>query len=297
MDGTRSNAATAPINAALVASRVAAALAEDAAGQDATTAFLAVGDVPARAEIRVTGSTVACGVFVAREVFHQVDARIRFEARVHDGARLESGACACALDGPARSLLSGERTALNFLQRMCGVAAHASRFVDAVRGTGAVILDTRKTTPLWRDFEKYAVRCGGARNHRHDLGAMILVKDNHVRAIGGRSALIARIAASPRAPFVEVEVDSIEFLRDLLASPAAGNVDRVMLDNFTPERVAEALTDVAAYRARGARLEIEVSGGVTLDTVRAFAQPGVDYISVGALTHSAVAAPMSLEFL
>ncbi|HXV14386.1 MAG TPA: carboxylating nicotinate-nucleotide diphosphorylase [Candidatus Krumholzibacteria bacterium] len=286
-----------PLDAALVASRVAAALSEDAAGHDATNAFLALGDESARAEIRVASATVACGVDVAREVFFQVDARIRFDAHTRDGAHLEAGARVCGLAGPARSLLSGERTALNFLQRLCGVATLASRFVAAVGGTGVVILDTRKTTPLWRDLEKYAVRCGGARNHRHDLGAMILVKDNHVRAIGGRSALVARIAQSPRAPFVEVEVDSLEFLRELLASPAARNVDRLMLDNFTPERVAEAMADVVAYRARGARLEVEVSGGVTLDTVRAFAQAGVDFISVGALTHSAIAAPMSLEFL
>jgi nicotinate-nucleotide pyrophosphorylase (carboxylating) len=286
-----------PLDPALVAGRVTAALSEDAAGHDATTAFLALGDAPVRAEIRVAGATVACGVEVAREVFRQVDARIRFDAHTRDGTRIEAGARVCALEGPARSLLSAERTALNFLQRLCGVATFASRFVDAVRGTGVVILDTRKTTPLWRDFEKYAVRCGGARNHRHDLGAMILVKDNHVRAMGGRAALIARIASSARAPFVEVEVDSLEFLRELLASPAAGKIDRVMLDNFTPERVAEAMNDVVAYRARGARLEVEVSGGVTLDTVRSFAQAGVDYISVGALTHSAIAASMSLEFL
>lgn len=286
-----------PLAAALVSSCVRAALQEDAAGSDATTAFLALGDDPARAEIRVAGDTVVCGVDVGREVFRQVDTRIHCDAAAPDGARLAAGACLCALSGPARTILSGERTALNFLQRLCGVATQAAHFVDAVRGTGVVILDTRKTTPLWREFEKYAVRCGGATNHRRDLGEMILVKDNHVRAVGGRAALIARIAASPRAPFVEVEVDSIEFLRELLASPAAGKIDRVMLDNFSVERVAEARTDIDTYRARGARLEVEVSGGITLDTVRAFAQPGIDFISVGALTHSATAASMHLEFL
>jgi nicotinate-nucleotide pyrophosphorylase (carboxylating) len=286
-----------PVDVALAAARVRAALEEDAAGSDATVAFVGVGDDAARAEIRVAAETVVCGVDVAREVFRQVDARIRFDAPVRDGERLTAGARVCALDGPAGSILAAERTALNFLQRLCGVATLAARYVDAVRGTGVTILDTRKTTPLWRDLEKYAVRCGGARNHRRDLGAMILVKDNHVRAAGGRAALIDRIARAPRAPFVEVEVDSIEFVRELLASPAAAKIDRVMLDNFSPERVTEALHAIVAYRDTGARLEVEVSGGITLESIRGFAQSGVDYISIGALTHSAVAVPMSLELL
>ena len=285
------------LDAALVQARVRAALEEDAAGSDATVAYLGIGDTPARAEIRVSSTTVACGVEVAREVFRQVDERIRFEPGVHDGARLDAGARICSVQGPARSILAGERTALNFLQRLCGVASLASRFVDAVRDTGVTILDTRKTTPLWRDLEKYAVRCGGARNHRRDLGAMILVKDNHVCAIGGRAALLDRIAAAPRAPFVEVEVDTPAFLLELLASPAASRIDRVMLDNFSPRDIAGALPAIEGYRARGARLEVEVSGGITLDTVRTFAQAGVDFISVGALTHSAIAAPISLEWL
>lgn len=282
---------------ALVQARVRAALDEDAAGSDATVAYLGIGDTPARAEIRVSSAAVACGVEVAREVFRQVDARIRFEADAQDGARLDAGARIGSIEGPARSILAGERTALNFLQRLCGVATHTSRFVDAVRDTGVTILDTRKTTPLWRDLEKYAVRCGGAQNHRRDLGAMILVKDNHVCAIGGRAALLDHIAAAPRAPFVEVEVDTPAFLLELLASPAASRIDRVMLDNFSSRDITDALAAIEGYRARGAHLEVEVSGGVTLDTVRAFAKPGVDFISVGALTHSAIAASMSLEWL
>lgn len=286
-----------PLDAARVAERVRDALQEDAAGGDATVAYLNIGETPARAEIRVSDVTMACGVDVAREVFRQVDERIRFEARAQDGMRLDAGACVCAIAGPARSILAGERTALNFLQRLCGVATLASRFVDAVRETGVTILDTRKTTPLWRDLEKYAVRCGGARNHRRDLGAMILVKDNHVRAMGGRAALLDRIAATPRAAFVEVEVDTPSFLLELLASPAASRIDRVMLDNFSPDDVARAMPAIDRYRTRDGRLEVEVSGGITLETVRTFAQAGVDFISVGALTHSAVAAPMSLELL
>lgn len=276
---------------------VRAALEEDATATDATVAFLALGDQPVRAEVRVADETVVCGVEVAREVFRRVDARVEFTATARDGERLAPGSAVCTVAGSARSIVSAERTALNFLQRLCGVATGAARFVDAVRGTGVVILDTRKTTPMWRDLEKFAVRSGGAQNHRRDLGAMILVKDNHVRALGGRAALLKRIVDAPRAPFAEVEVDSTEFLDELLASDAASRIDRVMLDNFTPARLWAALTAIGAYRARGACLEVEVSGGITLDTVRSFALPGVDYISVGAITHSAAAASMSLEIL
>jgi nicotinate-nucleotide pyrophosphorylase (carboxylating) len=286
-----------PLRPDVVTRAVSGALEEDAAAHDATVAYLSLGDRTARGEIRVAEATVACGISVAREVFRQVDERIHFESSVHDGEHLDARAVLCTLEGPAASMLAAERTALNFLQRLCGVATYAARFVDAVRGTGVVILDTRKTTPLWRELEKYAVRCGGANNHRRDLGAMILVKDNHVRAVGGREALLDTIARAERAPFVEVEVDSIEFLRLLLESPALPKIDRVMLDNFMPARVTEALRLIATQRARGVRIEVEVSGGVTLETVRAYAQPGVDFISVGALTHSAVAAPMSLELL
>lgn len=286
-----------PLDPARVQGLVRSALEEDAAGSDATAAFLALGDAPARAEIRVSAPTVACGIDIAREVFRQVDPRLVFGGTIRDGARVAAGASLCAIEGPARAIVAAERTALNFLQRLCGVATLAARFVDAVGDTGVVILDTRKTTPLWRDLEKYAVRCGGAQNHRRDLGAMVLVKDNHVRAVGGRAVLLERILAAPRARFVEVEVDSIDFLRELLASRAAARVDRVMLDNFSPERAREALGLIAEFHGRGEKLEVEVSGGITLETVCAFAQPGVDFISVGALTHSAPAASMSLEIL
>jgi nicotinate-nucleotide pyrophosphorylase (carboxylating) len=255
-----------------------------------------LGDAIARAQICAEGDLVVCGIDVAREVFRQVDGLIAFEANAHDGARAKAGAVLCALEGPARSILSGERTALNFLQRLCGVATLTSRYVDAVRSTGATILDTRKTTPLWRELEKYAVRCGGARNHRRGLGDMILVKDNHVSAMGGRSALLGRIASQPRAPFVEVEVDSMEFLIQLLESPAVSKIDRVMLDNFSPDEIHTALRAIRSSDG-GADLEVEVSGGITLDTIAQFASSGVDFISVGALTHSAVASPMSLELL
>jgi nicotinate-nucleotide pyrophosphorylase (carboxylating) len=284
-----------PPEPARVAAWVRAALDEDAARADATTAYLDLGARAVEAEVRAGGPAVASGVEVARAVFHEVDPACAFDAGAADGEAVDAGAVLCRLRGRAASILSAERTALNFLQRLCGIATHTARFVRAVEGTGVVILDTRKTTPLWRELEKYAVRCGGGRNHRRDLHAMVLIKDNHIRAIGGRDALLEQLARAPRPSFVEVEVDSVEFLGALVTAP----VDRIMLDNFTPAMVARAMEVVRAFRAApaGGRLEIEVSGGVTLDNVRSYAQPGVDFISVGALTHSAPAAPMSLEVL
>lgn len=286
-----------PLDDAVIARVVQAALEEDASGRDATSTFAGIGDEPVRGNIVLSAPATVCGIGVAREVFRQADVRIAFDAARADAARAQPGDTLCSVRGPAASILSAERTALNFLQRMCGVATNAARFVDAVRGSGVEILDTRKTTPMWRDLEKYAVRCGGARNHRRDLGSMVLIKDNHVRAIGGREVLLRRIAAQPRATFVEVEVDSPEFLYELLDSPAAKQIDRVMLDNFSAQQVSAALERVKDYRERGHSMEIEVSGGITLETIRSVALPGVDFISVGALTHSAVAIPMSLELL
>jgi nicotinate-nucleotide pyrophosphorylase (carboxylating) len=277
-----------------VEAMVLAALDEDGAGHDVTSALVGVGERAAAGVIDVSEPVTLCGIEVAREVFRRVDAACTFEALHRDGERIADGEAICRVEGRAASILAAERTALNFLQRMSGVATLASRFVEAVRGTGVVILDTRKTIPLWRELDKYAVRCGGAQNHRRALDAMVLIKDNHVRAIGGPERLAQVLVQRTRAgEFVEVEVDSIEFLNLLL--PAG--VDRIMLDNFTPAQVGDALTFVRAFRATpgGSRTEIEVSGGITLENVRDYAQPGVDYISVGAITHSAPAAPMSLD--
>jgi nicotinate-nucleotide pyrophosphorylase (carboxylating) len=280
-------------DSARVAAMVQAALAEDGARGDATVAFLDLGGREAKATIDVAAAITLSGIDVAHEVFRQVDPSCAFEALHRDGDRVPAGGTIGRIHGRAASILAAERTALNFLQRMSGVATLASRFVDAVDGTGVVILDTRKTIPLWRELDKYAVRCGGAQNHRRSLDAMVLVKDNHVRALGGPQPLVDIIAARGRAAgFVEVEVDSMQFLAQLLSVP----VDRIMLDNFTPGQVGDALELVRSLRAaHDARIEIEVSGGITLDNVREYALPGVDYISVGALTHSAPAAPMSLS--
>ncbi len=271
-----------------IAARVSVAITEDGARDDATVAFLDLGERAAEATIDVAAPLALSGIDIAREVFRQIDASCRFEAVHGDGDRVAAGATLCRIQGRAASIVAAERTALNFLQHMSGVATLAARFVDAVAGTGVVILDTRKTIPLWRELDKYAVRCGGAQNHRRSLDAMVLVKDNHVRALGGPAALIDLMRKRADSGFVEVEVDSLPFLQELLAV----RVDRIMLDNFTPAQVAEALELV---RARAARVEIEVSGGITLDTVRDYALPGVDYISVGAITHSAPAAAMSLS--
>jgi nicotinate-nucleotide pyrophosphorylase (carboxylating) len=268
------------------------ALAEDAAAADATAAFLALPRRVVEAEIVLGEAAVVCGVEVAREVFRQIDAALAFAPEIADGASGQIDQVVARLRGKAAAVVAGERVALNFLQRLSGTATLAARFVAAVRGSDVVILDTRKTTPLLRDLEKYAVRCGGARNHRRDLGAMVLVKENHVRALGGREALLRRLRARPPGGFVEVEVDALEFLDELLGAP----VDRVMLDNFSPTQVREAIARIEAHAgAGGARPEVEVSGGITLENVRDYAVPGVGFISVGALTHSAPAVAMSLE--
>jgi nicotinate-nucleotide pyrophosphorylase (carboxylating) len=285
----------APDNERVVA-MAQAAIAEDGARHDATVAFLDLGEREANATIDVSATITLSGADIAREVFRQIDPSCTFEALRRDGDRLAAGETICRVHGRAASIVAAERTALNFMQHMSGVATLASRFVDAVAGTGVVILDTRKTIPLWRELDKYAVRCGGAQNHRRSLDAMVLVKDNHVRALGGPQPLIDIIVARGQsAGFVEVEVDSMQFLEQLLTV----HVDRILLDNFTPARMGDALELVRSLRAgrTDARIEIEVSGGITLDTVREYALPGVDYISIGALTHSAPAAPMSLSLL
>ncbi|MDH4036759.1 MAG: carboxylating nicotinate-nucleotide diphosphorylase [Candidatus Krumholzibacteria bacterium] len=282
-----------------VTALVRAALEEDAAREDATVAYLELDGAPLRAEIRVADEVAVSGTGVAREVFRQVDSSVSFEAPLADGARARAGDVLVSLHGSARSILCAERTALNFLQRMCGIASLTARYVRAVAGTGVTILDTRKTVPLWRELDKYAVRCGGARNHRRDLHAMVLIKENHVRAAGGHDAALGRIVRAPRAAFVELEVDSPDFLDAVLASPASARIDRVMLDNFAPADVRAAVARIGAWRRAGdgRRLEVEVSGGIVLETIGEFALPGVDYISVGALTHSPPAASMSLDVL
>jgi nicotinate-nucleotide pyrophosphorylase (carboxylating) len=220
-----------------------------------------------------------------------------------DGTAVEPGVAVARLFGSAGSILTGERTALNFLQRLSGIATLTRRFVDRVRGTGATILDTRKTTPGMRYLEKYAVKMGGGENHRFALWDMYLVKDNHIRAAGGVSAAIDRIQRTRQDVPLEVEVESLDQLREALRP----EVDRILVDNRPVEEVRRAVEEVDRWcrehasesrtARKGARRwpEVEVSGGITLENVRAYAETGADYISVGALTHSAPALNLNLE--
>jgi nicotinate-nucleotide pyrophosphorylase (carboxylating) len=238
-------------------------------------------------EIRAKSDLVLCGTEAAHRTFEAVEPTLRFEAVHADGDLLSAGDVAARVAGPLRAILSGERTALNFLQRLSGVATLTAKFVEAVRGTKAVIVDTRKTTPGWRALEKYAVRCGGGTNHRLGLYDAVLLKDNHVRAAGGvpEAILLAREGV-PGVP-IEIEVTTIAELEEAIAA----GVERVLLDNMDI-----ATLRLALKRASG-KVSIEASGGVTLQNVRAVAECGVDFISVGALTHSAPAADLSLELV
>jgi nicotinate-nucleotide pyrophosphorylase (carboxylating) len=265
------------------------ALDEDLGRGDVTTAST-VGDdaTVVSADVNARAAIVVFGLGVAEAVFRRVDPRIAVIRRVADGARVEPGAVLLDLRGPASTLLAAERTALNFLQRLSGVATQSRRYADAVAGTAARVVDTRKTTPGWRVLEKAAVLAGGCGNHRFDLGSGILIKDNHIVACGGvRAAVTAARARAPHPLRIEVEVTNLDELAEALDAGA----EVVLLDNMTPDEVAEA---AARAHARGVR--VEVSGGITLETVAAYARAGADLISAGALTHSVSAVDIGLDF-
>jgi nicotinate-nucleotide pyrophosphorylase (carboxylating) len=259
--------------------------------------------IGARASVMVKEPGVVAGIELARLVFRELDPLLKFEGLVPDGTEVQPGIAVARVTGSAGPILTGERTALNFLQRMSGIATLTHRFVEKVKGTPVKILDTRKTTPGLRYLEKYAVKMGGGENHRFALWDMYLVKDNHIRAAGGVTAAIDRIQRTRQDVPLEVEVESIAQLREALRP----EVDRILVDNRTIEEVRACVTEVdhwyhahppdARTKRPGARRwpEIEVSGGITLETVRGYAETGVDYISVGALTHSASALNLSLE--
>jgi nicotinate-nucleotide pyrophosphorylase (carboxylating) len=264
---------------------VEAALAEDLGPGDATSAALISADVPGSARLEARQDLVVCGLELAAEVFARLGAG--FAAEVADGEAVGRGMVLGQARGPAAAILSAERTALNFVQRLTGVATLTRRYVDAVRGTRCEIVDTRKTTPGWRVLEKYAVRCGGARNHRMGLFDGILIKDNHLAAIGsvGLAVKRARERAS-RHLRVRVEVESLDQAREALEAGA----DSILIDNQAPA-VVRSIVEWAA-----GRLRTEASGGITLANVAEMARTGVDEISVGALTHSAPAADVALEW-
>ncbi len=263
------------------------ALREDLSGGDVTTQATVPAERLAVATARAKTPLVVAGALVFARVFERVDASVRFEALVEDGAAVASGTLVWRVRGPAQALLMAERTALNLTQRMCGTATLARAFVDALpEGSRTRVTDTRKTTPGLRVLERYAVRCGGAHNHRDNLGTAVLIKDNHIVAAGGIDAAVARARArAPHTTRVEVEVQSAEQLDEALSARA----DIIMLDNFSLEALRAAVT-----RARGHAV-LEASGGVTLETIRDIAATGVDLVSVGALTHSAPAADLSLD--
>jgi nicotinate-nucleotide pyrophosphorylase (carboxylating) len=267
------------------------ALAEDLGAGDATSLAVVPATARARGTIRARQEGVLSGVAAAREVFREIDAGLAFASALDDGAPLAPGVEVLRVSGGARAVLAGERVALNFLQRLSGVATLTARFVAAVAGTGVRILDTRKTTPGMRRLEKAAVRHGGGSNHRLGLFDAILVKENHVAAAGGLAAALdrARAAARGSAPPLPIVCEAHSFA-DVTSLVGAG-VDRVLLDNFTPSGIARAVRILRG----GPAVEIEVSGGITLENVRAHALPGVDFISVGALTHSAPACDLSLD--
>lgn len=267
---------------------IATALEEDLGSGDVTTEACVPADARAVAHAVARKAMVACGGGVFAAVFARVDPQLAVEAHVADGARVQAGARLWTVRGRARSVLMGERVALNLVQRMCGIATQARVYADAVpAGCSTRITDTRKTTPGLRALERYAVRVGGAHNHRDDLGAAVLIKDNHVAACGGVRAAIERgRAAAPHTAKVECEVDTLDQLDEALAAGA----DIVLLDNMSTATVVEAVK-----RARGRAL-LEVSGGITVERVAELARAGVDAISVGALTHSVPAADVGLDF-
>ena len=262
---------------------VETALAEDVGSGDRTTAALVPADARCRAELLLEEPGVVCGAHVAAAVFHAVDPSVRIDVLVADGTAVtDVPAVIAELEGPARAVLTGERVALNLLGRMCGIASLTRRYVELVDGTRATILDTRKTTPGLRALEKHAVRCGGGANHRAGLYDAVLVKENHLRIAGGIAAAVASLNGTGG---VEVEAETLDQVRDAIDA----GVGRVLLDNMSPEQVADAVALVDG------RAQLEASGGISLATVRSYAETGVDFISVGALTHSARSLHVSLE--
>jgi nicotinate-nucleotide pyrophosphorylase (carboxylating) len=266
----------------LTADDIEAWLAEDVGDGDLTSGSVIDETTVCEARVLVKAPGVVCGLEPAAAVWAALGARL--EPRAAEGDYVEPGAVA-RVEGPARAVLTGERLALNLLGRLSGIATLTRRYVDAVAGTGVQILDTRKTTPGMRALEKHAVRCGGGCNHRLGLFDAVLIKDNHLRLAGSIAEAVAR-ARGTGVP-VEVECDTLDQVREALAAGADG----ILLDNMTPAQLRDAVV-VAAGRAR-----LEASGGITLQTVRAAAESGVDVISIGALTHSSTSLDVSLEVL
>lgn len=270
---------------------VKAALAEDIGSGDVTTLATVPAEANARAKMIAREPLTVAGLAFAEAAFAELSSALQLRRLIQDGQQAEPGATLMAVSGPARAILTGERVALNFVQRLSGVATLTARFVAAVRGTRAQILDTRKTTPGWRRFEKYAVACGGGRNHRFGLFDLVLIKDNHLAALRGAkpnpiAAAVQRAREKCPSLQIEVEADTLEQVEQ--AVEAGANI--ILVDNMSAPVLRSAVQIV-----RG-RAKTEASGGVNLGTVRAIAETGVDFISVGALTHSAPAVDIALDF-
>ena len=266
------------------------ALAEDVSMGDPTTDILIDGDLSGRADMTAREPGVLAGIEVAAAVFRRLDPSLQVETVTEDGSRVAPGDKLAAVTGSVASMLKAERTALNFVQRLSGIATETSRYVDAVKGLDARIVDTRKTTPGLRKLEKYAVVMGGGQNHRRNLADGILIKDNHIEAMELQGMSIGDVVrraldGAPHTIKVEIEVETIEQLEEVLDAGA----DLVLLDNMGVGQMA------AAVKVAAGRAVLEASGGITLDTVRAIAETGVDIISVGALTHSARALNVGLD--
>lgn len=267
------------------------ALTEDIGSGDATTLATVPANATAKAVMRTREPLVAAGLEFAETAFRELSSKIKIEKMVFDGQRVAAGKTLLKISGPTRAILSAERVALNFVQRLSGVATLTSQFVETVRGTNAKILDTRKTTPGWRRFEKYAVACGGGKNHRIGLFDMILVKDNHLAALRNEKTNPIAVAIScARKKFpelkIEVEADNLEHVQQAID----GGAKIILLDNMNLKQLRAAVIIVKG------RAKTEASGGVNLKTVYAIAKTGVDFISVGALTHSARTVDIGLDF-
>jgi nicotinate-nucleotide pyrophosphorylase (carboxylating) len=280
-----------PLSAEEIRRAVQAALAEDIGPGDATTLATVPENAVAQAAMVAREPLVVAGLAFAVAAFDAISPDLHFDQRVTDGQHVQRGACLLRVGGGARAILSAERVALNFVQRLSGVATLTSQFVEAVQGTQAKILDTRKTTPGWRRFEKYAVTCGGGQNHRVGLYDLILIKDNHLAALrlekpNAIAAAVRRARTKYPQLKVEVETDTLEQVEQAVAACA----DIILLDNMSLASLRSAVELVAG------RAKTEASGGVNLSTVRAIAETGVDYLSIGALTHSARSVDIGLDF-
>ena len=292
----------------MIKSIITQALREDAAFHDITTNFLIPKDQQSTANILIKEEAIVCGLEIVKDVFKALDPNIQFKTLFKDGSRVKKNTVVAVVKAKTRALLSGERVALNFLGHLSGIATLTHQFVQKVKPSKVKILDTRKTTPGLRIFEKYAVRCGGGENHRGNLSEMILIKDNHRQVIGSLSKLQECIRNLRRKTkkMIEVEVDSLLELREVLkASP-----DIILLDNMSPSQVKKVVNFVKKEKRRSPELSVptdnwqrtkqpllEASGGITITNVSAFARTGVDRISIGSLTHSARAINVSMEMI